>query len=833
MGRYICIHGHFYQPPRENPWTEVVEVEDSAYPYHDWNARITAECYAPNAASRILDASTTIIDIVNNYQTISFNFGPTLLAWLELNNPQVYSAILDADKESIKHFSGHGSAIAQGYNHIIMPLATTRDKCTQIIWGIQDFIFRFRRFPEGMWLPETAVDLETLELLADQGIKYTILTPTQALRVKKPDENRWTEVQKDTFDCSMPYTCRLREGKSIAVFFMEEKIGQELAFGSLLENGEAFADRIVGSFPGYMGESGLISVVSDGETYGHHHRFADMALAYALYSIQQRQTATITIFGEYLAAHPPVYEVEIRENTSWSCPHGIERWRSNCGCRTRGTTLREDDYHSQNPSRSGDAQKPADKTPSTWNQRWRRGLREAMDRLRDELIPIYESRMAGLVLDPWTARDDYIAVILDRSPEAREQFILRHAARALTGEEKILVLRLLEMQRHALLMYTSCGWFFDDISGIESVQVMQYACRAMQLAQEVSGTDLQPLFMSYLLEAESNVSRHGNGAAIYRNYVGRTIVDQKRILFNYALSLLVKDPESVPIRRYTKLAESHEIAEFGKTRLVIGTLALRSEITGEENRLEYSVIHLGTYEFIGGIRTFSGDASFAQMKDHFKAAIQQDDIPLLVNLMEKEFGTEIYSLWHLFKDEQRETLFFLMDSTLEDLESSFRQIYRDQITLIHAMREMRIPVPRVIEDPVWYILNKDLKMALLDKEISRQKIQHLVSEMIRGEFSADKNTLDFTASNLIASLTKKLTSAPDDVAAMQEICDLFRILSPLSLRYDLWESQNDYFYCGKKQLSFMQRRAEKGDARAVLWISRFSELGRWLGVKCI
>ncbi|MEI7649400.1 MAG: glycoside hydrolase, partial [Methanomicrobiales archaeon] len=339
MSRFVCIHGHFYQPPRENPWLEEVETEDSAYPYHDWNERITAECYAPNATSRILDSNKKIIDIVNNYAKISFNFGPTLLAWLEQNNKEVYQAILKADKESMNRFSGHGSAIAQIYNHIIMPLANSRDKHTQVIWGIKDFISRFGREPEGMWLPEAAVDLETLEILAEQKIKFTILSPKQASRIKPVNDTQWTDVSRGGIDTSMPYLCRLPSGESIAIFFYDEAISQEIAFSNLLENGEVFANRMIRYFSQYQKQSGLLNIASDGETYGHHHRFGDMALAYALYLIESKNLASITIYGEYLSKNPPTHQVEIIENTSWSCTHGIERWREDCGCCTTGSIV--------------------------------------------------------------------------------------------------------------------------------------------------------------------------------------------------------------------------------------------------------------------------------------------------------------------------------------------------------------------------------------------------------------------------------------------------------------------------------------------------------------
>ena len=489
MSRFVCIHGHFYQPPRENPWLEEVETEDSAYPYHDWNERITAECYAPNAASRILDADKRIIDIVNNYARISFNFGPTLLTWLERNQPEVYSAILEADKDSIKRFSGHGSAIAQVYNHIIMPLASRRDKRTQVLWGIQDFIFRFRRRPEGMWLPETAVDIETLEILAEQGIVFTILSPKQASRTRPINDSRWTDVSTGNIDCSQPYLCRLPSGGSIVIFFYEETIAQEVAFSRLLENGEGFANRMMDYFSRNQKQSGLLSIASDGETYGHHHRFGDMALAYALHYLESRNLARITIYGEYLSTYPPTHQVEIIENTSWSCPHGVERWRSDCGCCTRGSIIQVTPLTPLALPRSR-IHLPV--TRVVRSSHGRSGERHSVRQWTgsaQNLAVLYGERMNSYVSDPWQARDDYIDIILDRSSGNIEAFFSNHAVRTLSKEDKVQVLKLLEMQRNGMLMYTSCGWFFEDISGIESVQVMRYACRAMQLAREVAGVE--------------------------------------------------------------------------------------------------------------------------------------------------------------------------------------------------------------------------------------------------------------------------------------------------------------------------------------------------------
>ncbi len=398
--KYICIHGHFYQPPRENPYLEAIELQDSAYPYHDWNERITAECYAPNAASRILDAENRIVKVLNNYAHISFNFGPTLLSWMKEQTPRVYAEILEADKRSGERFSGHGSAIAQGYNHMILPLANRRDKVTQVKWGIKDFESRFGRRPEGMWLPETAVDTETLEVLAENGIHFTILAPRQAKRVRSKQSSRYHDVSGGRIDPAHAYIVRLPSRKRINVFFYDGPISQAVAFEGLLSDGKRFADRLMSGFSDTREGPQLVHIATDGESYGHHHRFGEMALSYALEEIQKNDLAKLTNYGEFLEKHPAEDFAEVVDNSSWSCVHGVERWRSDCGCNSGG---------------------------NDWNQQWRAPLRAALDWLRDRLAPIFESGLQPFFKDPWAGRDDYIRVILDRSEESRAAFFADHS----------------------------------------------------------------------------------------------------------------------------------------------------------------------------------------------------------------------------------------------------------------------------------------------------------------------------------------------------------------------------------------------------------------------
>lgn len=491
---WVCIHGHFYQPPRENPWTGEVEEQEGAAPYHDWNERITAECYRPNLAARILAPDGSVAETVNNYTRISFNFGPTLLNWLAHHAPDVYSGILQADRVSRKRYRGHGGAIAQAYHHAILPLANSRDKRTEILWGIRDFEYRFRRRPEGMWLPETAVDLETLDLLAEMGIRFTILSPRQAAAVRHLGGGHWSDVRAGAVDTRRAYRVALPSGRSLAVFFYDGRIAQDVAFGGILSNGEHYAFRLLEACSEAHPLPALSHVATDGETYGHHHRFGDMALAYALRTVEKHPTAKLTVYGEYLEESPPQWEVQILPNTSWSCVHGVERWRSDCGCQTGA--------------------------PDGWNQQWRKPLRDALDWLRDVVAVLYEREARGLLVDPWEARNDYIWVLLEGTEASRRRFLKRWAVPVrLQQGQREKIFRLLEIQRYCLMMYTSCGWFFNDISGIETVQILRYAARAVELAREEFAVDLEGPFLDRLAQALSNLPEEGSGRDIYRRRV--------------------------------------------------------------------------------------------------------------------------------------------------------------------------------------------------------------------------------------------------------------------------------------------------------------------------
>jgi alpha-amylase/alpha-mannosidase (GH57 family) len=799
MGRHLCIHGHFYQPPRENPWLEAVEIQDSAYPYHDWNERITSECYATNAASRILDGDSRIMDIVSNYSKISFNMGPTLLSWLERHAPDVYASVLDADRQSIEWRSGHGAAIAQAYNHLIMPLANQRDKRTQVIWGVRDFTHRFGRPPEGMWLPETAVDLETLDVLASQGIKFTILAPHQAKRTRWMGEGEWKDVSGSRVDPSRAYTCRLRSGRIIALFFYDAPISHAVAFERVLRKGEVFARRLVEGFSEKREDPQLVNIATDGESYGHHHRFGDMALAYAIHYIEENNLARITNYGEYLELHPPNHEVEIFENTSWSCSHGIERWRSDCGCTTGGHR--------------------------NWNQAWRTPLKESLDWLRDELAAEYEKKASEYFKDPWDARDDYIYTILDRSDKRLESFFSIRARRQLEPKERVLAIKLLEMQRNAMLMYTSCGWFFADISGIETVQIMQYAGRVIQLAEEVFGHSLEKGFVAGLEAAQSNIPEHENGRTIYEKAVKPDTVNLRKVGAHFAISSLFEDyPEETRIYSYNVVAQDYNKMQSGKMQLVTGKCLVRSEITGESETVNIGVLHLGNHDINCGVRHYVGDEAYGKITGEMKTAFKSGAFSDLVRLTDKYYGQYSYSLKDLFRDEQRNLLETIIAETTEGFEASYRRMYEDNRLLMGFLQDTGIPITKAFLTAAEFILNIDLKRQMRS-DAEPGKIREILDELKKWNIPPDEVGLEFAFRRILEHEIVKLNENPRDVDLLETFKKSIDIAVSLPFDLNMWMTQNIYFLLARNVYPGVSSSAAAGDDEAGWWVDRFRSVG--------
>jgi alpha-amylase/alpha-mannosidase (GH57 family) len=797
---YICIHGHFYQPPRENPWLEAVELQDSAYPYHDWNERVTAECYEPNSAARILNAENRIVRIVNNYERISFNFGPTLLSWMETKAPRVYRAVMQADRASKERFSGHGSAIAQAYHHVIMPLANRRDKHTQVAWGIRDFEYRFGRLPEGMWLPETAVDLETLDILAEFGIKFTILSPRQARRESKIGGRIWKEVSDERIDPSMPYQVNLPSGRSISVFFYDGPISRAVAFEDLLAQGERFASRLMAGFAeDVRAWPELVHVAADGETYGHHHTFGEMGLAAALDHIETNQLAQLTNYGEYLEKHPPIHRAEIFENSSWSCVHGIERWRSNCGCNSGGH--------------------------AGWNQEWRLPLREALDWLRDTLLPKYEESAGELLKDdPWAVRNRYIDVILDRSHESVETFFKKHAVRELDKQERVRMLRLLELQRHAMLMYTSCGWFFDELSGVETVQVMSYAARAIELAQQLFGDSLEASFLERLTKAKSNLPEHGDGARIYQTLVKPSTVDLLKVGKHYAVSEVFEVHEDrTQVYCYDIERRQHAVHQSGDERLVLGKAVVKSRITEERSTLEYGVLHSGGQKVAAGARVSpNGERDPAEMKELVQT-FSQPDKPDLRSQLKQVFG-EIHSIDALFKDQRRMTLTVLSNSVMAEVDATHRQIYERHAEFMRVFKEAGMPLPKSFWASAQCALNSLFRDAFALEEPEPDRIGRLLKEAKILGVEPDTATLAFGLGKRIETVAEFVAANVTDIPAIARLNKMVSLARSLPFPVDLWWVQTLCREWMADAYDGFLAKAQAGDHKAELWMAQVAEL---------
>jgi alpha-amylase/alpha-mannosidase (GH57 family) len=844
--RYLCVHGHFYQPPRENPWLETVELQESAAPYHDWNERITSECYAPNGASRITNRANQIIRIVNNYSQMSFNFGPTLLSWLEEFAPRTYRMIQDADQTSAERFSGHGSAVAQVYNHIIMPLASERDARTQVRWGIADFEHRFGRRPEGMWLAETAVSRSVLDILAQERIRYTILAPHQCARIRKlpgavplaatqddaaalkgtgfspsvgsadkdgalaPEGKQahstipWTETPSALVDPSQPYLVRLDNGRSIAVFFYDGPSSRAIAFEGLLNDGKTFANRLTASFQPHNNPQ-LAHVATDGESYGHHHKHGEMALSYALHYIEENKLATLTNYGEYLEKFPPTWEAEVVDSSSWSCSHGVERWRSNCGC---------------NGGKAG------------WNQLWRGPLRDALDLLRDRTAPLAEAVAAPLLKDLWAARDAYIHVILDRSEDNIDRFLRAHTTRELTAPERVTVLELLELQRHTQLMYTSCGWFFDEISGIETVQIIAYAGRVIQLAQKLftnagvphsstasssmsgepqkpgaphlysemweTAKTLEDDFLAKLALAKSNVPEIGDGAEVYRRYVTAGRLDLESVGAHYAISSMFRSyPDNGQIFCFDVHRQDHDVMSSGRGRFAVGRAELQSRITEETEPICYAVLHLGDQNLSAAVKRFSpeDEADWLTFVDSARASVRRANLPELIRLIDRFFGGPLYSFMSLFADEQQRILKGILNQTLSEVEGSLMRIYAEHATLLDFLGEANLPAPPALALTASFAINASLRHTLESEAFDPSEFARLLRRAEIDHVTLDQQLLSFTADRRMKRAMVRLEAAaelqsPHNLAILNDTLALAEALQTLPMEVNLWQAQN-------------------------------------------
>lgn len=771
---FLTIHGHFYQPPRENPWLEAIELQDSALPFHDWNERINKECYNPNSVSKIVDSRNRILDVVNNYEYMSYNFGPTLLSWMEQFAPLTYERIIKADIESISEHNGHGNAIAQVYNHIIMPLANEHDKETQIKWGIRDFEYRFGRKPEGMWLAETAVDDDTLRILEANGIKFTILSPYQADKFKKKGDKEWTDVSWGNIDPARSYKYNIKSapGKSIDLFFYDGAISRSVAFDELLKDGNKFIKRLKEGVSDCRDFPQIVNIATDGESYGHHTKFGDMALAYVLKVKAKDEGFKITNYAEYLDKYRSDCEVEIKQASSWSCFHGVGRWKEDCGCSTGG-----------HPG---------------WNQKWRKPLRDALDYLRDELVIIFEQEGPKYFDNVWEIRNKYIDVILDRNEMNVKKFQQENFKSDLSDEQKVHAMELLEIQRQAMLMYTSCGWFFSEISGIETVQIMKYAARAMQLATKFSNKDLETHFLEILSEAKSNIPEHGTGKDIFERFVKPSIVTTKQIASLWALSSLYQDFEDEEsVYCYTIKKEAYKKVQKGSSTFVVGHIEIQSKITLQKSNVMFALMQYSGGDFHCAIKEYSDDFEFNKIKTNLIKTFLMNPLTEIIRSMDECFGKEYFTLKDIFIEERRKILQILLKGKLEKFSQTYQVMYDEGKGSIYHLQGLGLKIPDEFKISAAYALShkfNDIVVhsgGFLDDD-SIQQAMDINYEAKKIDIQLDKTPSNKIFSKKIQQNINRLVHS-FEIQQADVLLEIFDSINKLELQIDISEAQNIYF----------------------------------------
>ncbi len=805
LSKYVVIHAHFYQPSREDPWLFEIPQEESAYPYHDWNERITEECYRPNALIPIIDSEGRVIDVINNYSWISFNVGPTLLKWLQEKAPDVYEAVVEADHISRSRFSGHGSAIAQVYNHMIMPLASREDKYVAAYWGIEVFKEAFGRLPEGMWLPETAVDDETLDVLAELGIKFTVLAPHQAREVRGPD-GVWVDVSGGRIDTRQPYIYKTSSGRSIVLFFYDARLSHGVAFGDLLSNGDIFAKNILKAFSN-SGDVELVTIATDGETYGHHKKYGHLALAYALRDLNAKKLARITNFGEFLELNPPRQEVKIFEKTSWSCVHGIERWRGNCGCRID--------------------------VNRAWSQEWRKPLRNSMDWLLNEVKGVFFREAREVFIDPLNALLNY-ASFMGKPEESVTNYLSKLIKIPVTKDIMIRALKLLEMMRHAYLALSSDGWFFDDISNIESIQVMKHAARSMQLAEELAGVFLEPTYLKFLEDARSNIQDLGNGAEIYERYVKKAFVDFHDVcILHSMLNLNNNSPERVR-RVFGYLiedlgSESHVLGSlkysFGKARITfLATLESRECV-------HYS--HSINGRVLIGASTSPEGLDLRGLHNTLRDYVSDNDFTGLEKFVLQSFS-KVRSFSELRRDFQNVIISSYFNNLLDRVHGRVKEILTTNYSIARSAVLSRAPFLDYFKEFIKLYVTYELR-ELLNKQLLDPSNLSDVLTMIK-EFGVELPTvvseLDTGISNQLRSLVKDLNNLSVLKNAEKSVSVLKNLISASALR-NLWKTRATVCLLMRKYGDSLRERVEERDEMAVEVLTILKELSDILDVKCL
>jgi alpha-amylase/alpha-mannosidase (GH57 family) len=767
----LVVHGHFYQPPRENPWTGSIERQPSARPFDNWNERIHAECYRPNAFARILDTYGRVERIVNNYSHISFNFGPTLLNWLERRRTETYARILEADRVSARARGGHGNAVAQGYHHAILPLCNERDRRTEIRWGMADFRHRFARDPESLWLPETACDDATLCALIEEGLAYVVLSPFQAARVRPLGAKVWESVSDDLVDTTIPYRYFHRDGsgRSISIFFYDGQVAKSIAFDGVLASSRLLVERFERAAA--AGRGALVNVATDGETYGHHFKFGDRCLAYALEAEVESRGFRVTNYGEFLESHQPEWEVEIKhdaagEGTAWSCAHGLGRWTRDCSCHAGA--------------------------PEGWHQRWRAPLRRALNFLRDEAAAIFEREGNDLFSDPWRARDDYIQLLL--GARDRAEFLRECGARTLDDADKTRALTLLEMQRAALMMFTSCGWFFNDISGIETLQILKYAARVLDLLKELDAKPPREQFLEHLAEAESNEPERGNGADIFRAEVEASRVAPERVAASLAISGLVADTDARgELAGYDFKREDAQKRQHGRLALSTERLRLASQATGRSFDFASSSMHFGDVDFYCALREFTGEAQFAASAQKLWEVFRASSLPSMLRLVREEFGPAEFGLEHLLPEGRQRIYEIIFGQMIERFSEQYEFLYEENRRNIEMLQGAGFELPAELRAAAEFTVGRRFESELrrLEREQSPSALREAAraaGEVSRLGYRIERGRVRVQIETLIGRAVRAAVETPIG-ENLEAAFELIRLAHALNLDADIERAQ--------------------------------------------
>ena len=767
---YLCIHGHFYQPPRENPWLNTIAIQASASPYHDWNDRINRDCYLPNVYARVLDNKGLIRNIINNYKYISFNFGPTLLSWLEKHAPDTYSGIMEADRYSLNKL-GHGNAIAQVYNHIIMPLATYRDKEIQIKWGIKDFEYRFNREPEGMWLAETAVDVETLELLCENNIKFTILAPGQASAYREADSD-WIDTQNgEGIDPSRPYRCVLPSGNTISIFFYDGPLSHAIAFEKLLANGEHFFNRITQSFNGDRDWPQLVNLATDGESYGHHFFHGEMALAYCLNLIDENDEIEIINYATYLEKFPHQTEVKILENTAWSCSHGVGRWEKNCGCNTGGN--------------------------NGWNQEWRGPLRESFDLLREETDHYLETEGHDIFVSVESAVDNYIGQIINNGrTESKAEFIENNFKPRLSDEHIHTGLLLLEMKYMSLLSYTSCAWFFDDISGIEPVQILKYAARLIDLGYVIDLPLSENKFLEILAKAQSNDPKFGSGSDIFNKIVMPEKFSLRKISAHFAVhKLLWPKFADDKIHFYPLELEFHKKSSFNQLTLAGGRVIIQCPVTLEKFPFEYIALHLSGLDINVFSRYGNRGEAYHKVLDEAFEIFEEKSLTDLIRFLPDYFGENYFTISDMFIDDRHQIVEYVNQGSMIRLGRMVRDFFAENKKLFLQLSNAKYPLPpaykMIIEYTMDHDLNKNLSKLVDDDLQNEAEVAfNIVEQIILMKQTGLEPSESQVNNTFIPYMKKILEKVVDYEISPQNFYSILKELNELAPLIDWWPLQD-------------------------------------------